>query len=244
MIRILSLSAAAAVSGLQVSQEPMQLLGSRLESGVVKASAGADPEFINSRLEKFNVPIPGEFHAIQKPPDDGAELGVNCTLEDVGRKECDDLLIRHVKITGTKLGACGSSLEFFISSENFNNSDALGIQLDGVNKTVAELLADCPACSFDRPRSIQLPVKDSVRHRTKMYRARCEFGTTPYENTVTVIWNSVWRKYMGDVYYQNDMDFFVSNVGDASGLLGTDDHDFTQQWESECNNNANRSYSR
>ncbi|CAK0899931.1 unnamed protein product [Prorocentrum cordatum] len=240
MLRVLSLSAAAAVSGLHVSQEPMQLLGSRHGSGVVRAasSAALDPEFTNTLGEKFHVAWPGEFNLIGIPKDadivspSAADLVVNATLEDVGLKDCDDLLIRKVTVFGTKIGSF-TSLEFSIGSDDFNTTDALGLKIDGVSKTVTEFLADMPTCTFTRPRVVALPTKNSFRKRSAMYSAVCNLGDVP--NTVTLTWSSVWRKNYGDVYYQNDLEVFVSGVGsDPAGLLGPDDHSWTQQIHSAC----------
>lgn len=245
MFRILSMSAAAAVSGLHVSQEPMlvvdpHLRESRLGPGVVKAasSAALDPEFTNTLNEKFNVDWPGEYNLIGMPKDadivspSAAAFVVNATLEDTGRKDCDDLLIRKITVFGTKLGSI-SSLEFNIASEDFNTTDALGLKIDGVSKTAAEFLADMPTCTFTRPRVVALPTRHSYRKRTAMYSATCNIGDVP--NTITLTWSSVWRKAYGDVYYQNDLEVFVSGVGsDPAGLLGPDDHSWVQQVHGAC----------
>merc|ERR1719263_822447 len=129
----------------------MQLLGTRLGYGVVKAasSSSQDPEFTNTLNEKFHVSAPGEFNLIAMPntadivSPSTADLVVNATLEDVGQKDCDDLLIRKVTVFGTKLGNV-SSLEFDIGSDDFNNTDAMGLKIDGVAKTVTQFLADVP----------------------------------------------------------------------------------------------------
>jgi len=240
MLRILSMSAAAAVSGLQVSQEPMQLLGTRLGYGVVKAasSSAQDPEFTNTLNEKFHVSLPGTYNLIAMPntadivSPSAADLVVNATLEDVGQKDCDDLLIRTVKVFGTKLGNV-TSLEFSVGSDDFNNTDAMGLKIDGVSKTVTQFLADVPTCTFTRPRTVALPTKNSYRKRTATYSAICNIGDVP--NTITLTWSSVWRKNVGAVYYQNDLEVFVSGVGsDPAGLLGPDDHSFVTQWHSVC----------
>jgi len=243
MLLILSLSAAAAVSGLQVSQEPMQLLGSRLGAGVVRAassaSAALDPQMFNVLGEDFHVDVEGVHTLIKMPKDadiespSAVDFGVNATLEDVGKKDCDDLLIRQVDVFGTKLGGSVTSLTFFIASDDFNITDVLGLQVNGVNKTVTEFLAEMPVCKIDRPRTVNLPTKNSFRKRSKMYRAICDIGDVP--NTVTVIWSSVWRKAYSDVYYQNDLEVYISGVGsDPGGLLGPDDHSWVQQVHSPC----------
>jgi len=246
MLRILSVSAAAAVRGLRVSQEPALLVDprlreeSRLGPGIVRAasSEAADPEFTNTLNERFSVRSPGEFNLVGMPKDadivspSAAALVINATLEDVGRKDCDDLLIRKVTAFGTKLGSV-TSLEFSIGSEDFNTTDALGLKIDGVSKTLEEFLAAMPTCTFTRPREVALPTSHSYRHRKAMYTSICNFGGG--SNTITLTWSSVWRRSYGTVYYQNDLEVSVSGVGsDPAGLLGPDDHSWTQQIDSRC----------
>ncbi|CAK0909779.1 unnamed protein product [Prorocentrum cordatum] len=179
------------------------------------SSSELDPEFTNTLNEKFHVAWPGEFNLIGMPKDadivspSSALLVVNATLEDVGLKDCDDLLIRKVTVFGTKLGSV-SSLEFTIGSDDFNTTDALGLKIDGVSKTVTEFLAEMPTCTFTRPRVVALPTKNSFRKRSAMYSAICNIGDVP--NTLTLTWSSVWRKNYGDVYYQNDLEVFVSGA--------------------------------
>jgi len=257
MLRVLCMSAAGVVSGLQASPEPTLLVDSsnlasrlgsesRLGSGVVKAAStvAKDPEFTNTLNEKFNVPMPGEHNLIGMPKDadivspSGAELVVNATLEDIGRKDCDDLLIRKVNVFGTNLGSV-SSLEFGIGNEDFNSTDALWLKIDGVNKTYTEFLAEMPTCTFTRPRVLALPTATSYRHRTAMYTAVCKMGAVP--NDITVTWSHVFRKNFGEVYYQNDLEIYVSGVGnDPAGLLGPDDHSYVSQVHSFCTSSSTR----
>jgi hypothetical protein len=243
MFRVMCVSAAAVASGLEASPEPALLvdpskllsgkgLTTRLGSGVVKAASSLDPEFTNTLGEKFHVDEPGTFNLIGMPKDTGADLVVNATIEDVGRKDCDDLLIRSVSVFGSKLGSV-SSLEFGIASEDFNVTDALWLKIDGVNKTLTEFLAAMPTCTFIRPRTVALPHANSFRHRTSMYTAICDIGDIP--NKITVTWSSVFRRAFGAVYYQNDLEVYISGVGsDPAGLLGPDDHSYTSWVHSPC----------
>jgi len=191
--------------------------------------------------------MPGEHLLIGMPntadpsSPSGAQLVVNATLEDIGHKDCDDLLIRKVSVFGQKL-ATASSLEFSIANEDFNNTDALWLKIDGVNKTYTEFLAERPDCTFTRPRVVALPTANSFRHRTQMYSAVCRIGENPV-NEITVIWSHVWRKAFGpqNVYYQNDLEVYVSGVGnDPAGLLGPDDHSWVEQVHSYCINTTVR----
>jgi len=240
----LSLGAAvvAAVSGLQVTdpQEPTQLMG----SGVVSA---LDPELTNTLGEKFHVTLPGEWNLIGIPrgfdPSDtgAADLVVNATIEDVGLKDCDDLLIRKVSVFGQKLGSNITSLEFSVGSDVFNDTAAMGLIVNtpsgSTNATddPAAFVQLVPQCQITRPRGpIAEPTKNSFRKRTKLFTAVCSLEKGA--NVITVTWSTVWRGFnAGSVYYQNDLEVFVSGVGDdPAGLLGPDDHTEASRMVTGC----------
>ncbi|CAK0816715.1 unnamed protein product [Prorocentrum cordatum] len=232
----------AAVSGLQVTdpQDSMQLMGSRVVSAL-------DPELTNTLGEKFHVTLPGEWNLIGIPrgfdPSDtgAADLVVNATIEDVGLKDCDDLLIRKVSVFGQKLGSNITSLEFSVGSDVFNETAAMGLIVNtpsgSTNATddPAAFVQLVPQCQITRPRGpIAEPTKNSFRKRTKLFTAVCSLENGA--NVITVTWSTVWRGFnAGSVYYQNDLEVFVSGVGDdPAGLLGPDDHTEASRMVTGC----------
>jgi hypothetical protein len=239
---LLSAVAAVAVVGLQVSesQEPMQLMG----SGVVSA---LDPELTNTLGEKFHVTLPGEWNLIGIPrgfdPSNtgAAELVVNATIEDVGQKDCDDLLIRKVSVFGQKLGSSITSLEFSVGSDVFNDTATMGLIVNSASGSTdasgdpATFVQLVPQCQITRPRGpIAEPTKNSFRKRTKLFTAICSLEKGA--NVITLTWSTVWRGFSGgSLYYQNDLEVYVSGVGDdPAGLLGPDDHTAASRMVTGC----------
>jgi hypothetical protein len=238
----LGAAAVAAVSGLQVTdpQEPLQLLGSRVVSAL-------DPELTNTLGEKFHVTLPGEWNLIGIPrgfdPSNtgAAELVVNATIKDVGEKDCDDLLIRKVSVFGQKLGSNITSLEFSVGSDDFNETATMGLIVNSpsgsTNATAdpAAFVQLVPQCQITRPRGpIAEPTKNSFRKRTKLFTAICSLENGA--NVITVTWSTVWRGLdAGSVIYQNDLEVYVSGVGDdPAGLLGPDDHTAASRMVTGC----------
>jgi len=243
----LGAAAVAAVSGLQVTdpQEPMHLMGSRVVSAL-------DPELTNTLGEKFHVTLPGEWNLIGIPrgfdPSNtgAADLVVNVTIEDVGLKDCDDLLIRKVSVFGKKLGSNITSLEFSVGSDVFNETATMGLIVNSASTSAGLMSTNAtadpaafvqlvPECQITRPRGpIAEPTKNSFRKRTKLFTAICSLEKGA--NVITVTWSTVWRGLnAGSVYYQNDLEVYVSGVGDdPAGLLGPDDHTAASRMVTGC----------
>jgi len=238
----LGAAAVGAVSGLQATdpQEPMQLMGSRVVSAL-------DPELTNTLGEKFHVTEPGEWNLVGIPrgfdPSNtgAAELVINATIEDVGLKDCDDLLIRKVSVFGSKLGGNITSLEFSVGSDVFNETATMGLIVNSASGSTnatadpAAFVQLVPECQITRPRgTIAEPTKNSFRKRTKVFTAICSLEKGA--NVITVTWSTVWRGLnAGSVYYQNDLEVYVSGVGDdPAGLLGPDDHTAASRMVTGC----------